>query len=159
MRIGCGTRETYASVECVAVKVPAVHELYTVASVLCPGVAVDQRRVQCESKDANRKEDTGQHFADNRARWYPKALNTVGKEVEFLTEGDNSEIEGREIMVQEELSRHEVEGEVVESPAKYAGTDFVVEPLEVHVVVVTTAPLPAKNRDSLENNVDNDGHG
>lgn len=59
-------------------------------------------------------------------------------------------------MVQEQLTIHEVEWEVVESPAQNRGADLVVESLERGVGVIVAAALPAESRNALEENVDND---
>ena len=59
-------------------------------------------------------------------------------------------------MVQEQLTCHQEEGEVVESPAKEAHTNFVVEALESDVVVITVAALPSKNSEPLDCDVEPD---
>jgi hypothetical protein len=56
-------------------------------------------------------------------------------------------------MVQEELSGHEVEWEVVESPSEERHADFVVETLEVDVGIVAEPTLPAQNREALDDEV------
>lgn len=60
-------------------------------------------------------------------------------------------------MVQEELTLHQVEGEVVQSPSQDRGSDLVVESLEYDVVVVFVVALPAEDSNALEDGVDNNG--
>lgn len=62
-------------------------------------------------------------------------------------------------MVKEQLTLHQVEGEVVQSPAEHRGTDFVVESLEGGVLVIATASLPSENSNALEENPDDNGDG
>jgi hypothetical protein len=57
-------------------------------------------------------------------------------------------------VVQEQLTRHQVEGKVVESPAKNAHTDFIIEALEGDIVVIAEATLPSKNSKALDRNVE-----
>jgi hypothetical protein len=47
-----------------------------------------------------------------------------------MTECDDGEVESRQIMMEEELSFHQEEGEVVEEPTRDGGTDgeIVVSP-------------------------------
>lgn len=50
-----------------------------------------------------------------------------GDQVEYGTEGQHGEVQGGEVVMQEELSLHEEEGEVVQSPADdQERADFVV---------------------------------
>lgn len=61
--------------------------------------------------------------------------------------------------MKEQLTLHQVEGEVVQSPAEHRGTDFVVESLEGGVLVIATASLPSENSNALEQDPDDDGDG
>jgi hypothetical protein len=80
----------------------------------------------------------------------------VADEVENLAKRKDSEVESREVVMQEKLAGHQVEGEVVECPSKDAHTDFVVETLEGNVAVVTVATLPSKNGNALDDDVEAD---
>lgn len=144
--------------ESVAIEIPGIQELDLSAGVLRPGVAVDQRRVEREGENAGCEENTSQALADDGSRREAKTLDAARKEIEFLAKHDESEVKGREVVVKEQLAGHEVEREVVESPSQYAATDFVVESLEVDIAVVATASLPAKNRNTLEEKVNANGH-
>jgi hypothetical protein len=57
-------------------------------------------------------------------------------------------------VVQEQLTRHQVEGEVVESPAKDAHTDLVIEALEGDIVVIAEATLPSNDSETLDSDVE-----
>jgi hypothetical protein len=59
--------------------------------------------------------------------------------------------------VQEELTLHEEEGEVVECPTKYGNANLVVEALEDGLAVVVAAALPSQDRKRLEYKVQSDG--
>ena len=62
-------------------------------------------------------------------------------------------------MVQEELTLHEEEGEVVERPTQDRNADLIVETLEDGVAVVVAATLPSQDRESLEDCVKGDSCG
>lgn len=62
-------------------------------------------------------------------------------------------------MVQEKLSLHQVEREVMERPPKNRHTDLEVEAPEVGHGVVFIATLPAENCERLESEVDGNGSG
>lgn len=59
-------------------------------------------------------------------------------------------------MVQEQLTCHKIEWEVVESPSQNTHTNFVVETFESDIGVVTVATLPSKDREALDNGVNSD---
>lgn len=61
--------------------------------------------------------------------------------------------------MEEELTLHEEEGEVVQGPAENGAANLVVEALDGGVGVVVAAALPAENGDSLEEDPDGDGGG
>ena len=56
--------------------------------------------------------------------------------------------------MQEQLTRHQVEREVMEGPSENTHADLVVETLECDVAVVAVAALPAKDCDTLDSNVE-----
>ena len=66
-----------------------------------------------------------------------------------LTQGRNGEVESREIMVEEQLTLHEVEGEIVESPTKYRLTNFIVKTLEVDIVIIFETSLASGGSKTL----------
>lgn len=61
--------------------------------------------------------------------------------------------------MEEELTLHQVEGKVVQGPAKNIGTDLVVETLESGMAVIVAVTLPSENRNALEQHPDSNGHG
>ena len=152
-------RNTYVGVEGVAVEIPGSEELHLVACVPSPRVSIYEWGVDGENQDTETEECCHQSLSDHGPGSKSQALDTVSDEVKLLAENHNGEVQGREIVVQEELASHEVEWEVVEEPSQDAGTNLIVKALEGNVVVVTTAALPANNGDSLENEVDTNGQG
>jgi hypothetical protein len=56
--------------------------------------------------------------------------------------------------MQEQLTGHQVEGEVVERPPQDAHTDFVVETLESDVAVIAVTTLPSENGNGLNSKVE-----
>lgn len=58
--------------------------------------------------------------------------------------------------MQEKLSLHQVEREVMERPPKYCHTDLEVEAPKVGHGVVFVATLPAEHGERLESEVDSD---
>lgn len=145
-------------VEGVAIKVPGAQELHLPASILRPGVAVDKRGVESECEDARRQEQAHQKLANHWLRWQTQGLDTACDEIEFLAENKNSKVKSREVMVEEQLPSHEIEWEVMKEPSKHTGSNLIIEPLEVDVVVVTAVSLPPNNRDSLEDEINTNGH-
>lgn len=92
--------------EGVAVPVPGREELDRVAFGFRPHVAVGERGVEPEDDDAGAEEDDGGDAADARpVLQRERADADAGREeVEDLGEGDDGEVESREVVVQEELS-------------------------------------------------------
>ncbi len=121
-------------------------QLDLIALGLRPGVAVGERREERECGDRQGEEGDSASPVDDRVLLDAKVGNSRGGEIEHLAEGQDSKIQGREIMVEEELALHEIEREVVEGPAEDGGADFVVEPLEGGAAVVIAAALPAGAR-------------
>ena len=142
----------------VAVPVPTAEEFHLTACILRPRVSIDQRREESEDNDAQSEETGNQRLSDRGSGSKTEALDAAGDKVKLLAEHQDGEIEGGEVVVQEELTGHQEEWEVVEEPSQNAGTHFIVEALEGGMAVVTTAALPAKNRDTLENQVDANRH-
>ena len=150
-------RNTYVTVEGVAVEIPRSEQLHLVAGIPSPWVAIHKWGVESEHNNAKAQEDCHQSLADQRLRRKAQALDAVCEEVNFLAEDHNGEVKGGEIVVQEELARHEVEWEIVEEPAQNASANLVVKALERSVLVVTTASLPPNNGESLKNEIDSNG--
>lgn len=151
----CG--KTYAIIEGVAVKVPSAEELDALALSLGPRGTVCQGRVQ--SKDGGRKheERDGSDSVEDGALTDTDARDTGGKVVNDLAQGDNGEVESREVVVEEELTLHQEEREVMKRPTEDRGTDLVVESLKGSIRVVVAAALPSKNSESLEDDPDGNG--
>ena len=144
---------TYAIQECVAVEVPSGEKLDPLAFSLGPRVAVGQRREQPEDNHGQGKEQNGAESIENNV--VLDKGNPSGQKVEHLAEGNDGEVQGREVVMQEELTLHKIEGEVVEGPTEDGGSNLVIEALEDGVSVIIAAALPAENSDALEKNIDN----
>lgn len=155
---GLPFRRTYISEKCVAIKIPGVHKLHLLTSILGPRVSIDQRGVEGKCENATAKEQNNERFPNDGSGSQSKTSEPVGEKVKLLGKHHNSKVERREIVVEEQLPGHEIEGEVVESPSQDAGADFVVEALEVVMTVVTAASLPPNDSDPLKKDVDTNGH-
>lgn len=158
--ISC-TQLTYAVMEGVTVPIPSLEQLSLGTICLGPGISVSNGRVHVEDADGECQEDGCTSSANDGTLTQTKSGNACSDEVVGLREGDDGEVKGGEVVVQEELSLHEEERKPVESPAKDAGADLVVESLEGHVVVVLVSTLPSQNSQCLESQVHNnrDGRG
>lgn len=133
-----------------AVKVPSGEELETVALGLSPGAAVGKRRVQHEDNSGEGQESDSSDPVDDWALAHADAGNTGRGVVKDLAESDDSEVKRREVVVQEELTLHEEEGEVVKRPTENGHANLVIEALERVLGVVAAATLPAQDGDGLE---------
>jgi hypothetical protein len=149
----------YSVVEVVAVPVPSVEELHLLALVLGPLVAVAERSVQAEDDDAGSEEDDKTGSADDGVLLDAEAGHTSSGKVPDLTQGDDREEQSWEVVVQEELTLHEEEGEVVEGPAEDGHADLVVETLKDGVAVVVAATLPPQDGERFEDSVEGDSCG
>ena len=142
-----GTGYTYISRECIAIKIPSVKEFHTLTSLLSPWIAVCQRSIESESKDADSQES---HDASpSNRRGIPNsesASKSVGREIVYLAQCNNGEIKSWEVVVEEKLTLHEIERKVMKGPAQDRSANFIVKALEVDAVVVIESSLPAKNR-------------
>lgn len=58
--------------------------------------------------------------------------------------------------MQEELTRHQIEWEVMECPSENGLAQFIIEALEIDVFVIAAAALPTDDGDALEENVEED---
>lgn len=96
-------------------------------------------------------------MANDRTLAQSETLDSVDHEVIGLAKSDDGKVECREVMMQEKLSLHEEEGEVVESPAQNRSTNLIIKTLEGDVAVVVAASLPSKNGETLEGDVKSNG--
>lgn len=144
---------TYAIQEGIAVKIPSAKKLDPVAFSLGPGVTVGQRREQPEDDHRQGKEQNGAESVENNLVLDER--NPSSHKVKDLAEGNDGEVQGREVMMQEELTLHKVEGEIMKSPSEDRGSDFVIKAFEDGIGVIIAAALPAENSNALEKDVDN----
>lgn len=147
---------TYVSMESVAVKVPILQKLDPIARALSPWIAVHKRRKDGESDNTEDQEYGNEYVADDGARTETERSNAVGNEVEQLTERHDSEVERGKVVMQEELTGHEIKGEVVEGPPENSRTQLVIKAFEGHMLIIIAAALPSQSGNSLEQDVNGD---
>ena len=152
-------RNTHAIKESIAVPIPCAKQLHTVAFVLGPGISVCKRRQQGEYDRAEGQHSNSASLVDNGVLTNTGNGETGSGEVIDLAESHDSKVQRGEVMVQEKLSLHQVEGEIMEGPAQYCSANLVVKSLEDRVGVVAAATLPSEHGNSLEEHVDHDGKG
>jgi hypothetical protein len=150
---------THCIKEVVAVPVPCLEQLHAVALALGPLITIRERCVDSENSDSNSKNADSCCLADDGGPLDAENIEAVAHKVVHLTEGHDSEVKRGEVVVQEQLTGHKVEREVVERPSQDRHTNFIVEALEVDVVVVAEATLPAENCETLDGNVEKDHRG
>lgn len=150
-------KATDVVIESVAVPVPSVKQLDTVAVILGPCTSICDWGVEAKDDDAQSKEDDGTSLANCRAVLETNDGNAVGEEIVDLAESDDAKVKGGEVVMQKELSLHEEERKVVECPAENGSANLIVETLKGNVLVVVAASLPAKNSKTLEGNVESNG--
>ncbi len=143
--------------ESIAVKVPGLKQLYSSALILRPRVAIDKRRIHGEYSNGKGDERYCDTPTSLRILLQPKHRDAVEEEVEDLAQAHDCEVERGEIVVQEQLSGHQVEREVVEGPSEDSLANLVVKSFEVDTGVVVAAALPSKDRNALEDDVGQDG--
>lgn len=136
-----------------AIPIPRIKQLHLGARILGPCVTVRDRRVEAEDNNAEAKEQNRASLSDHWTIAQADGTNTSSDEVVDLTERNDGKVQGREVVVQEELSLHEEEGEIVEGPAEHGRANLIVEALELDVAVVSVASLPSEHGETLENNV------
>ena len=85
----------YRSMESVAIPVPGVEELHTLALVLCPRITVGKRRVKCEDSDCESKEEHSSSLTDCRVFLESKCAEAVTDKIIQLAQGQDGEIERR----------------------------------------------------------------
>ena len=145
---------TYRFEEVVAIPVPRLEQFGAVALALGPCIAVCDRRVDSKYCNGDGKESNSCSLANGGILPQTEYVEPVADEIIHLTQSHDGKVEGREVVVEEQLTRHEVEGEVVESPAKKGHADLIIEALEGGVGVVAVATLPSKDRNSLDDHVE-----
>lgn len=150
---------TYAVIEGVAVKVPGVEELHSLALGLGPWATIGNGGEQREDRSGENKERDGSDAVDDGVLTNTDTGNASRHEVEDLAKSNDGKVESREIMVKEKLTLHEEEREVVEGPTENGSTDLIIESLEGGVGVVVTASLPSENSENLEESPDSDSNG
>jgi hypothetical protein len=129
----------YSVVEVVAVPVPSIEELDLLALVLGPLVTIAERCVQTKDNNASSEEYNNTSAADDGVLLDAEATNTSGGKVPDLAKRDDCKEESWEVVVQEELTLHKEEGEVVDCPTTYGNANLVVEALEDSFAVVVAA--------------------
>ena len=142
----------YLGVEIVAVPIPSLEELHLVTGRLGPGIAIRKRSVETERDNAESQKANGSDTTDEGTFTDANARNTSSDIIVYLAESNNGKVESREVVVQEKLTLHEVEWEVVECPPKHRGPNLVVKSLENRVVIVLESPLPSQDSKTLERN-------
>ena len=150
---------TYAIIEGVAVKVPGVEELHSLALALGPRATISDGREEAEDRSRENKESDSCNAVNGRVLTNTDTRNTSSNKVEELAESDNRKVECGEVMMKEELALHEIEREVVEGPAENRGTNLVIKSLESSVGVVIATSLPAEDGNTLEQGPDSNGDG
>ena len=125
--VGSDEECTYAIVECVAVPIPSLQQLDSVALIFRPLVAVRNWSVEAKNDDAEREEDDSPSSSDYGSFTKAETADTRCGKVEELAHGDDGKVKSWKVVVQKQLSLHEVEGEVMERPAEDACPDLVVE--------------------------------
>lgn len=83
------------------VPIPSIEELDFLASALCPGVSVGQRRVQSKRHNAKTEENDGAGPSNRRILPKTEAADPVRGKVVDLTEGHDGEIQGWKVVVEE----------------------------------------------------------
>ncbi len=105
-----GDRERVVRVrveESVAVPVPALEQFDAVAVGFGPGVAVGEGRVEGEDDDGGGEEENGARAADEGFVFEGEVAgedDAGGGEVEGLSDGEDGEVEGGEVVVEEQLA-------------------------------------------------------
>lgn len=154
----CEDGSTHISMEGIAIEIPSLKELDTLASLLRPRIPVGQGSIKRECNDTGSQECHDTSPSNSRsvpnAKW---TSNPVGREVIDLAHRNDGKVQSRKVMMEEQLALHQVEWEVMEGPAQNRSTDLVVEAFEVDIVVVVEPPLPAENRETFEDRVYTNG--
>lgn len=149
---------TYRFMERLAVKVPRRQELDALALGLGPWATICKRSEEHEGDGRESEEGHGSNLVGNGSLLRAEARESGRGVVEDLAQGDDGKVQSGEVMVEEELALHQVEGEVVQSPAKNGDANLIVKALEGDAVrVVVAAALPAYNGDTFEHDPYSDG--
>lgn len=149
---------TYFFEKGVAIPVPRVEEPDPFALCLGPGITVSEGSEQRESNDGQDQEESSGGLVDNGLVLGADAKGSSSHKVEKLTERDDGKIEGWEIVMEEELTAHEEEREVVQCPSQDGSTELIVESLEGGIGIIIAAALPSQDGNGLEDNPDDDGN-
>lgn len=141
--------------EGVAIPIPFVEQLCRLALILGPGIAICKRSVHGENGDGRGQEDDSSSLSNDRALSKAKTGEAVRYEIVDLAKTHDGKVQSREVVMQEELTLHQVEREVVEEPAKQRHSNLVVEALERDIAVVLEATLPTNHSEALDSEVCN----
>lgn len=147
------SRRTYRVKEIVAVPIPSAKQLCRVALILSPCIAIGERRIDGENRNSNGKEADSCSLADSWVLPQTQSAEPVARKIIHLTERENGEIESGQVVMQEQLTRHQEEGEVMEGPSENAHTHFVIEALEGDIIVITEAALPSNDGKTFDRDV------
>ena len=145
--------------ERVAVPVPSAEEFNLVTSSLSPWVTISEWRVQAKCDNAQAKEEHGTYTAKDRVLPQANTWNTSNDIVVNLTSCNDSKVESWEVVVEEQLTLHEIERKVVECPSENHSTNLIVKSFENGVTVVLETTLPSEDREAFEDNKDYNGQG
>lgn len=97
-----GIGVTYISMEGVAVKVPCLKELHTLASILSPRIAVRQWCVEREGNDASSQEGHDASSSNRRGIFDAEGTsNSIRCKVVDLAHRDDGKIKGGKVVVKE----------------------------------------------------------
>ena len=110
--------KTYTIVKSIAIKVPGAEELDALAISLSPRAAVCKRRIEGEDGSRENKERDSSNAVDDRCLTSANTRNAGSSVVKKLAKSDDCEVQRGEIVMKEELTLHQVEGKVVQSPAQ-----------------------------------------
>lgn len=144
--------------ECVAIPIPSLEKLDFVASCLSPLVAVCKRRVKTKDNHAECQKDNCPETTNERILAETNTWDTSSDIIVSLAKGDNRKVKSWEVVVQKQLTLHQVEWKVVESPSENHSTDFVIKTLKDSVAVVVEAALPSEDSQTFEDDIEKDGN-
>jgi len=106
-------RITHIIQESVAIEVPSLKKLYCLAFTLCPSVAVSERCIKDEHTHREGDEQHGNATTDHWVVSHAESRHSMKGKVVYLAQSHDSKVKGRQVMVEEKLSRHQEEWEVV----------------------------------------------
>ncbi len=141
-------RNTYILQEVIAIPIPRLKQLDLLARGLAPRVRIRQWRVQCKSRNGEAKEHNGASGANPLPVLKANTWDAGSEKVVELAQSQDGEVQGWEVVVQEQLALHQEEGEVVECPPEDESSDLVAEAAEDGAFVIVVATLPSEEGDT-----------